>query len=157
MYQRLLVTNDGSALADAALAHAAALAQPGAGILVLRVSHAEGVSPAELTAEAWDEYVRDITADAPLASDDDRVEAFPPLSNAVEALHAAGVRAVGKLLIHGEPGPAIVEVAGLLDCDLIVMSTHGLSGVRRAVLGSVADYVVRHAQGIPVLLCRPRE
>jgi nucleotide-binding universal stress UspA family protein len=60
---------------------------------------------------------------------------------------------VGTLVVQGEPGSAIVSVAARLGCDLIVMSTHGLSGLKRAVLGSVADHVIRHAPDIAVLLC----
>jgi nucleotide-binding universal stress UspA family protein len=52
-----------------------------------------------------------------------------------------------------DAGEAIVDVAKRFRCDLIVMSTHGLTGIRRVVLGSVADHVVQHAS-IPVLLCR---
>jgi len=37
------------------------------------------------------------------------------------------------------------------------MSTHGRSGIRRAVLGSVADHVLRHLEGVPVLLVNPPE
>ena len=44
-----------------------------------------------------------------------------------------------------------------LGCDLVVMATHGRSGIERALLGSVADQVVRHARGFAVLLVRPEE
>ena len=70
------------------------------------------------------------------------------------ALSDAGVEAVGTLVVKDkDAGAAIVEVAARLGCDLIVMSTHGLSGIRRSVLGSVADHVVHHSS-VPVLLCR---
>ncbi len=49
---------------------------------------------------------------------------------------------------QGNPGPQIVRAAE--DCDLIVMSTHGQSGVLRLLMGSVAEYVIRHAS-CPVL------
>ena len=55
---------------------------------------------------------------------------------------------VGKLRRHtatGKPADEIVEVAEKLGTELIVMGTHGRTGVRRAVIGSVAEAVVRHA------------
>ncbi len=56
---------------------------------------------------------------------------------------------------EGKPGPRIVEVSENEGCDLIVMSTHGRSGFRRALLGSVASYVVNHVEDAAVLLVRP--
>ena len=50
----------------------------------------------------------------------------------------------------GNPAEALVELARQEDCDLIVMGTHGYTGVKHAVLGSTAEKVVRTA-GRPVL------
>ena len=52
------------------------------------------------------------------------------------------------LLSHGNPGPQIVQTAR--DCDMVVMSMHGYTGLSRILMGSVAEYVVRHAD-CPVL------
>ena len=46
---------------------------------------------------------------------------------------------------NGDPAETILAVADELDADLIVCGTHGRSGVRRQLLGSVAERVVRHA------------
>ncbi len=48
-------------------------------------------------------------------------------------------------LVEGEPGPAIARLAQDVDCDLVVMGTHGRSGLMRMLLGSTAEYVLRHA------------
>jgi len=48
----------------------------------------------------------------------------------------------------------ITEVAKMLGVDLIVLGTHGYTGVKRALLGSTAEKVVRHAP-CPVLVARP--
>jgi universal stress protein A len=56
----------------------------------------------------------------------------------------------------GKPAEAIIQAAEDLDVDLIVMATHGRSGVARLFLGSVAEHVVRGAQR-PVLSVRPQE
>jgi nucleotide-binding universal stress UspA family protein len=53
-------------------------------------------------------------------------------------------------LVEGFAASEIVQLATQLDCDLIVMGTHGRSGIGRLLLGSVAEYVLRRAP-CPVL------
>jgi nucleotide-binding universal stress UspA family protein len=55
--------------------------------------------------------------------------------------------------VDGAPADAILRVARDEGFDLIVMGTHGRTGVRRLFLGSVAEHVVRHAE-CPVLTVR---
>jgi nucleotide-binding universal stress UspA family protein len=144
-YSRLLVAHDGSPLADATLTHAVAVAHAGGGsIVVLRVSQAAEGSASDLRPSDWDALVE--------RGGEDSGEAYPPLSEAVEALRGLGAARVGSFLAYGEPGETIVEVAAALGCDLVIIASHGLSGVKRAVLGSVSDYVVRNSP-VPVLLC----
>jgi nucleotide-binding universal stress UspA family protein len=56
-------------------------------------------------------------------------------------------------LVQGEPVPEILEVAGQTKADLIVMGTHGRTGLSRLLMGSVAEQVVRNAP-CPVLIVR---
>lgn len=56
--------------------------------------------------------------------------------------------------VYGAPGPAIVSLADKARADMIIMGTHGRSGLTRLVLGSVAEYVMHHA-GCPVLTMKP--
>ena len=56
---------------------------------------------------------------------------------------------------HPSPGRAIVEIAEDEGVDLVIVGSHGRSGLSRAVLGSVAERVVRHAP-CPVLVVRGR-
>lgn len=58
---------------------------------------------------------------------------------------AAGARRVATRLLQGSPAQAILELAGEEHFDLIVMGTHGRTGVGRWVMGSVAEKVVRGA------------
>ncbi len=69
-----------------------------------------------------------------------------------QELIEAGVGAVEVAIREGRPTEEIEAAVRELGCDLVVMATHGRSGLRRAVLGSVADHVVRHTPGAPVLL-----
>jgi nucleotide-binding universal stress UspA family protein len=58
--------------------------------------------------------------------------------------------------IAGSPGGAIVKHAESIGADVIVVGTHGRDGVSRLLMGSVAEYVVRHAP-CPVLVVRRNE
>jgi len=58
--------------------------------------------------------------------------------------------------VEGTPGEAILDYAEQNEIDLIAMATHGRSGLKRAVLGSVAGFVLR-GSGLPILIIRPRE
>lgn len=72
----------------------------------------------------------------------------------VEAAQAAGV-GVDVAIDVGQPAAEILERARSLPADLIVMGTHGASGVERLVLGSVTEKVLRKAT-CPVLTIPPR-
>lgn len=60
---------------------------------------------------------------------------------------------VRTMIREGSPRPTILQVAAKEGADLIVMGTHGRSGVSRVLFGSVAEHVVRHSR-IPVLTIR---
>jgi nucleotide-binding universal stress UspA family protein len=60
------------------------------------------------------------------------------------------------LLRAGEPFDEICKAAAELNTDLIILSTHGYTGLKHALMGSTAERVVRHAP-CPVLVVRKRE
>src|SRR5437867_415228 len=80
-------------------------------------------------------------------------EAEAELNVVRDRLKAAGLE-VEASISDDDAGAAIVQAAKRTAADIIVMSTHGRSGLRRAMYGSVADQVVRTAT-IPVLLVPP--
>jgi len=57
------------------------------------------------------------------------------------------------IIREGSPRPVIVEAAEELQCQMIIMGTHGRSGLAHLLLGSVAEYVVRYSK-VPVLTVR---
>jgi nucleotide-binding universal stress UspA family protein len=57
-------------------------------------------------------------------------------------------------VLRGTPGPAICALATKVHARAIVMGSRGRGGIKRAVLGSVSDFVVRNA-GCPVVVSRP--
>lgn len=74
------------------------------------------------------------------------------LAKFLEGKNAAGV----KTVIHeGDPGLVISDYAAEVHADLIVMPSHGYHGVKRLLLGSVAERVLRHASCPILILKRP--
>jgi nucleotide-binding universal stress UspA family protein len=136
---RILVPLDGSTLAEAALAPAVALAQKhGARLVLLRAAEAHTLPMADPT-DAQVAAVRD---------------AEQYLAGARDQVRRASVADVDLSVWYGPPAHAIVEATKYRNVDLIVMSSHGRSGLGRLVLGSVAEKVLR-STAVPILLLRP--
>jgi len=62
--------------------------------------------------------------------------------------------AVEEVIVHGDAAAEIVRVASEHEVDLIVVSSHGRTGLGRIIFGSTAEAVVRHAS-CPVLVVKP--
>jgi nucleotide-binding universal stress UspA family protein len=141
-YRHLLLPLDGSDTAEIALADAASVAASnGARLTLLYVvppALAEMYGAATIVADHR-EGLRGDAAHRYLDSVRAKLEATP-----IEAHTAVAV---------GEAAEAILAYAGEHGVDLVVMATHGRSGWRRWVLGSVAERVL-HAAAEPVLLVR---
>jgi nucleotide-binding universal stress UspA family protein len=80
-------------------------------------------------------------------------EAQSALTKFVETARKAGAVVDAVRMVQGEPAHAIVSEAEQLDCDLIALGTHGRTGIKRVLLGSVVEKVVRCASR-PVLSVR---
>jgi nucleotide-binding universal stress UspA family protein len=139
---RILVPLDGSALAENALEPARQVAAAfDADLLLLRVWNFPFVGY-EVPVSVLDEWERD-----------ERAAAQDYLTLVTDQLQAQGLRGRGETQ-GGAVAEAILAVAQNADASMIVMCTHGRSGVGRWVMGSVADRVLRAAP-MPVLLVRP--
>ena len=75
------------------------------------------------------------------------------LSEIAEMAKASNVPCRTKRVRHSAPFQAILDIAAAEACDLIVMGSHGRSGIEAMVLGSVTQKVLAHAT-IPVLVSR---
>lgn len=82
-----------------------------------------------------------------------RADARAQLARAQRRAEALGAQAVSVRLLEGHPGSEVVELARQSGADALVVGTHGRTGVKHLLLGSVAEWVVRHA-GCPVLVAR---
>jgi nucleotide-binding universal stress UspA family protein len=72
-----------------------------------------------------------------------------------ERMRAEGTRVVESHLLIGRPDAAIVWLAEEIGAGLVVIGSRGLGGLRRALIGSGSDSVVRHAH-CSVMMIRPQ-
>jgi len=71
-----------------------------------------------------------------------------------DALRTLGLSDAEPRVVRGTPGPALCDLATELSAAAIVVGSRGRGGIKRAVLGSVSDHVVRHAP-CPVVVTGP--
>lgn len=136
---KILVPLDGSMLSEAALATACGFAaEDGAAISLLRAAEATTLLGADAV-EAQVTAVRE--AEEYLAAVERRLR------------EDKRIRRVETHVWYGPAAAAIVEAAAAQKVDLIVMCTHGRSGLGRLVLGSVAESVLRGTT-TPILVVR---
>jgi nucleotide-binding universal stress UspA family protein len=144
MYQRILVPVDGSATSDAGLAQAINLARlTGASLRLLHV--VDGVTSL-MTGEGY--VSGDVFAILKQAGQS-------VLDEARMKVDAAGIPVDTALFddLSHRLSDRVAEQVKEWDADLIVLGTHGRRGVRRMLLGSDAEQIVRTAT-VPVLLVR---
>lgn len=144
MFSKILVPLDGSKLAEQALPTALKLATAvGGEIILMRVpQYHEVMTMASVGGEM-----------PPVAlSGDDSTEAEAYL-NELALFHQRDNVHFSTRLGDGDPASAIVDIAAAEQVDLIVMSTHGRTGLARWAMGSVAEKVLRAAT-VPILILR---
>jgi len=180
MYRRILVPLDGSKLAEQALPHVETIAQGCDTEEVILVSVTErlpGRASIAWPREAWPLsrleaipgaatptgpagiYTRsdavplaDRIKELPVAVGKKLVQAERYLSRIARRLTKKNIPVRTGVLL-GNPAEEIVAIADELEVDLVLMATHGRSGVGRWAFGSVADKVLR-ASNVPVLMIR---
>ena len=141
---KLAVPLDGSPLSEMALEQASRLAL--ASNLQIELVHVlSDTSRGPHSATGTDDA-------AGVAEDRQTMETY--LSDRADALSQQGIQASYRIL-NGEPSVRMVEAAQEDSDTLVVMSTHGRTGLGRMMHGSVADHLVR-SSGTPVLLVRGR-
>lgn len=146
--RRVLLATDGSpeangaltsgltAIGDGAVLILATVVAPSDPSLVFGGGHAGPV----MTPDEKQEWLAERDADGRRVLDD--------------AVAALGLTEVEPVLLEGDAGREICRYAEAADIGLIVLGTRGRGGIKRAVLGSVSDHVVRNAP-CPVLTIGP--
>jgi len=136
--RRLLIATDLSRMSEAFLATIADLTRglPSELILLYVSNIAEFAEIQDETGMAFDQYMESVRS---------------RLQDTVERLFGPGVAARVEVLPDDSVADGILAAADRIRADMIVMGTHGRSGLSRLVLGSVAEAVLRRAT-VPVLV-----
>ncbi|MEQ9401079.1 MAG: universal stress protein [Longimicrobiales bacterium] len=145
--QRVLVALDGSEASEAVLPLVREVADAVGGRYdALRVFPYPGGFPSP--------YLSHTVAENADALEKGRESARTYAVRQAEHLKAAGAHAEAHVVVDRSPAAGILHQSEASGADMIVMATHGHGGVRRALVGSVADKVVRGST-LPVLVVRP--
>jgi nucleotide-binding universal stress UspA family protein len=149
MYKKILVPLDGSELSQCSLDHVRAI---GKGcevpeIVLLRVVEPLSANQVSSLAQIKGDLVSQLEAEH-------KAEATEYITNMAKTLSEEGLAARGEVL-YGKAADKIVEYAENNNIDLIIMGSHGRSGITRWAMGSVADRVANHSVA-PVLIVSPR-
>ena len=147
MYTRILVPVDGSAASARGLDEAIELARH----LKARLRLVHVVEP-------WVMVAPEAPAAALQVAESIRSIGAGLLKECESKVTNAGIRVDAELIetVGDSAGECIVRKAKEVDAELIVCGTHGRRGIRRLLMGSDAEYIVRRAP-VPVLLVRDQE
>ncbi|WP_091740669.1 universal stress protein [Phenylobacterium immobile] len=145
MYQHILISTDGSEVAQKGVDHG------------LTIAKALGAQVTIVTAtESLPAYGFDAGFDAMTYADygaDQKEAAEKVLASAKEAADRLGVPVETVLLEDAVPAEAIIDTAKARNCSLIAMASHGRRGLGRLLLGSVTSEVLARSP-VPVLVVR---
>ncbi|WP_439394502.1 universal stress protein [Bradyrhizobium sp. PMVTL-01] len=141
MYRHILIPTDGSQLAERGVAHGLALAKSlGATVSFIFV--------VEAFSEVSGRFLEAVATYAELRKE----QAASVLEGVANAARTAGASCETIQTESGQPHQAIIAAATDKGCNLIVMSSHGRSGLAALIIGSVTNKVLTHAK-TPVLVC----
>jgi nucleotide-binding universal stress UspA family protein len=129
MYKNIIVAYDGSKYSNKALNEAIRIARVSGGNLTI-------LSVVDVT----DEF----ESQAPGLTEDMTEKVKKQVQKASEKASADNIKVRGEVRI-GDAYEMIVEAAGKRKCDLIVMGSHGKTGLKRLLMGSVTSRVIGHA------------
>lgn len=142
MAQRILVPTDFSPDADRALEYAIELAKAlPARLTFLHVIHFTPMTTGEMFAYSLEGYLNAMES-----------EAQKQMQSILERVHQNGLEGETSI-VQGIPFQCIIDIAEDQAVDLIVMGTHGRTGLTHALMGSVAEKVARLAP-CPILITR---
>ena len=148
MYRRIIVPLDGSKLAECVLPHTEIIAK----LCNASVELVSVIEPIELPTRGGIALSVD---DLKQMESHTKNDAQNYLREIVERLKNTGMKAHSKLLV-GKAADSLIDYIHKNNFDLLIMATHGRSGISRWIWGSVADKIL-HSSAIPVLLVRPPE
>ena len=147
MFEHIIIPLDGSHFAETAIEPALSLAAK----FDSEITLVQVIEPIDYMFTDLAVHSAELLDDLRRSSYD---EALAYLSKWKGELQQQGYTVHARILRGDHVAPALLDMLAEIDVDLVVMSTHGRTGLRRWVMGSVAERVLRHADG-PILLIHP--
>ena len=147
MYKKVLVPLDGSELAECVLPHVEAIAK---GCQIANVVFVRVIEPVTLPIGDAEYFSSDLWTQI---ESQEKAIATKYLKQLVSKIKYNGINVESKIL-SGRVADSLVDYASNNKVDLIIIATHGRSGISRWVRGSVADRILVSAR-IPVLIVTP--
>ncbi len=148
MYKKMLVPLDGSEFSECSLEHVKSIAS-GCNVpetVILRVVEPLSAESVAALAQAGDDLLSK-------AEEDTKTDAREYIDKTKDRLAKEGLM-VETAIVDGRAAEKILDYAKNQQADIIVMTTHGKSGISRWFFGSVAQKVLQHSP-IPVLMISP--
>jgi nucleotide-binding universal stress UspA family protein len=149
MYNKILVPLDGSELAECVLPHVESIAKGSNtnNIIFIRV-----VEPVVLPVADGEYFSSNVWTQI---ESQEKATAVNYLNDIVNRVQYEGINVEAKVIL-GRVAESIIDYAVKNDIDLIIIATHGRSGVNRWLRGSVANRIL-HAVRSPILIIPPPE
>jgi nucleotide-binding universal stress UspA family protein len=141
MTMTVLLCTDGSELATHAIRQSLALLATPDKTVVLSV--ASPIDPTLVTGTGFAGGVMTYDEKNDIV-DAQRVAAQTAIDDTIAELGLDGLDGVESLVIAGDAGNEICRAAEKLSASVVVLGTHGRGGIKRAIMGSTSDHVVRH-------------
>jgi nucleotide-binding universal stress UspA family protein len=151
MYQKILVPLDGSELAECVLPHVEMLATACGVKEVVLVSVTERIAGFRVMDDSSQPLGERLVPEG-VGKEEKQAQKY--LGKVAKTLEAKGIKVSTEVLM-GKPAEEIIIYAHRVNCDLIVMASHGRSGIGRWAHGSVADRVFK-ATTVPILMVKAK-
>jgi nucleotide-binding universal stress UspA family protein len=150
MASTIVVSTDGSKIAEDAATSGLAILRPGDRVLVVNVAPIDRTLAIDGSGHAGP-TMNQLQLQEHIRIEHERSEAIVERTTS-----ALGLSADCGRVLEGDAGPALCDFARSEQASAIVIGTRGRGGIKRALLGSVSDYVVRNAP-CPVVVVGDRE
>ena len=145
MYKKMMVPLDGSELAECVLPHVEAFIT---GFRIAEIVFVRVLEPMTISTSAGPHMLDDLKERESARE----ASAREYLNQVVERIKHDGTK-MQTVILNGRVAERLSDYSGKNDIDIILIATHGRSGVTRWVRGSVADKILRSAN-LPVLMVR---
>ena len=147
MYQKIMVPLDGSELAECVLPHVETIAKAGGvrNVVFVRAVEPFSLSPVRGEPSFTEEQIKEIDSKTLAAAKN-------YLDQLVSRVDYGSVK-VQSEVVTGRAAESLADYATKNEVDLIIIATHGRSGISRWVWGSIADRIL-HSSCVPILMVR---